>query len=90
VPAEAVRYRQLHVVLGRDQPPVFPVDWSLVGRIQARVSLAERIDELERSQRRTSADLNWMAKRARDAGGAQGVPLILCDVACVLSFSVIY
>jgi ATP-dependent RNA helicase DDX24/MAK5 len=70
VPAEAVRYQQLHVVLGREPPPAFPVDWALLPSIQARVSLAERIDDLERTQHKASADLNWMAKQARDAGGA--------------------
>lgn len=68
VPAEAPRYRGLHVALGREPAPPFPIDRAVLPDVAARMRLAARIDELERAQRKGDADANWMAKHAKEAG----------------------
>eukprot|EP00892_Ulva_mutabilis_P007776 jgi/Ulvmu1/5370/UM022_0164.1 len=68
VPGEAARFAALHTALDRPAPETFPVDPAVISDVQARVRLAQRIDELERGDRKEAADGRWRQKNAEAIG----------------------
>lgn len=68
VPGESARFSALHTALGRPPPREFPVDAALLADVHARVRLALRVDELERTERKETADSNWRHRNAEAIG----------------------
>ncbi|GIL99897.1 hypothetical protein Vretimale_4959, partial [Volvox reticuliferus] len=78
-PRETARFTGLVRVLGRDPPPSFPIDQSLMPQVRARVRLAIRLDEIERKERKQRAEDTWRRSNAKalgldvdDDGGTHG------------------
>ncbi|GLI61466.1 hypothetical protein VaNZ11_003859, partial [Volvox africanus] len=67
-PREAARFIGLTRVLGRDPPPSFPIDQSLMPQVRARVRLAIRLDEIERKERKLRAEDTWRRTNAKALG----------------------
>jgi ATP-dependent RNA helicase DDX24/MAK5 len=74
VPGEARRFAALHGVLGRGAPGNFPVDSAVIKDVHARVRLAQRIDEVERGDRKQTAEERWLERNA----AAIGMSLTCC------------
>lgn len=68
VPGEAARFAALHTALDRPPPQPFPVDSAVIADVQARVRLAQRVDELERVDKKEAADSRWRQRSAEAIG----------------------
>lgn len=75
VPGEAARFAALHTALDRPAPRAFPVDSAVMADVQARIRLAQRIDELERGDKKAAADGRWRQQNAEAIGA---VLLVMC------------
>ncbi|PSC76969.1 DEAD-box ATP-dependent RNA helicase 13 [Micractinium conductrix] len=67
-PKESPRFQALLKAMKREEPPQFPLDTSLLPAVHKRVRLAVRLDELERKQKKSSAEKSWMQQHAEQLG----------------------
>eukprot|EP00887_Chlorella_sp_A99_P006649 scaffold3.g6649.t1 len=67
-PKENARFLALLRALGREEPPQFPLDWSLLPRVRERVRLAVRLDELSRRASKARAERSWRQHHAEELG----------------------
>ncbi|GBF94480.1 DEAD-box ATP-dependent RNA helicase [Raphidocelis subcapitata] len=69
-PGEAARWAALLRAMGREEapPPAFPVDRSLLKQAAKRVSLAEKVDVIERKHRKARAEGAWARVNAEAVG----------------------
>jgi len=67
-PKEDARYRALLRTLGREEPPSFPLDASLMSGARERVRLAVKLDSLDRKLSKERADFSWRKQNAEEIG----------------------
>ncbi len=67
-PKEDARYRALLRTLGREEPPPFPLDASLMAGSRERVRLAVKLDSLDRKLSKERADFSWRKQNAEEIG----------------------
>jgi ATP-dependent RNA helicase DDX24/MAK5 len=67
-PKEDARYRALLRSLGREEPPAFPLDVSLMAGSRERVRLAVKLDSLDRKLSKERADFSWRKQNAEEIG----------------------
>lgn len=67
-PKEDARYRALLRALGREEPPLFPLDASLMSGARERVRLAVKLDSLDRKLSKERADFSWRKQNAEEIG----------------------
>jgi ATP-dependent RNA helicase DDX24/MAK5 len=67
-PKEDARYRALLRALGREEPPAFPLDASLMAGSRERVRLAVKLDSLDRKLSKERADFSWRKQNAEEIG----------------------
>jgi ATP-dependent RNA helicase DDX24/MAK5 len=67
-PKEDARYRALLRTLGREEPPLFPLDASLMSGARERVRLAVKLDSLDRKLSKERADFSWRKQNAEEIG----------------------
>lgn len=72
-PKEEARFAALMKALGREMPPEFPVDASVMAEVRKRVSLAIELDGATRTVTKKKAEKSWRKQQAEQLG------LILSD-----------
>ncbi|QDZ19204.1 DEAD-box ATP-dependent RNA helicase [Chloropicon primus] len=69
VPKNAKQFMRLRYSLKMDKDlPSFPVKHSVMPKLRARVSLAKRIDEITRSDKKQKVKVDWIKRNAEAAG----------------------
>ncbi|KAL6771203.1 hypothetical protein ACKKBF_B34340 [Auxenochlorella protothecoides x Auxenochlorella symbiontica] len=67
-PKEQARFLALYRGLGREVPPEFPIDLSLLPAVRKRVRLAVRLDAHERKHSKSCAEAAWRSQHAEELG----------------------